>query len=62
MEAVVSRMKTVQMSIKRESSNSNKMQAMRILAVSATIPNVEDVSKYIEISVVTNGLRLVCIW
>ena len=45
MEAVVSRMKTVQVSITRESSAKKNMQAMRILAVSATIPNVDDVSK-----------------
>ena len=46
MEAVVSRMKTVQISITKESSAGKNMQAMRILAVSATIPNVDDVSKH----------------
>lgn len=46
MEAVVSRMKTVQMSIKKETSTGMQMQAMRILAVSATIPNVDDVRQY----------------
>ncbi len=48
MEAVVSRMKTVQKFIKKEiSSNGDKSQMMRIIAVSATIPNVEDVSLYL---------------
>ena len=46
MEAVVSRMKTVQMSIKKESSTDRAMQAMRIIAVSATIPNVDDARKH----------------
>lgn len=43
MEAVVSRMKTVQMSIQKETHREEQMQAMRIIAVSATIPNVDDV-------------------
>ena len=45
MEAVVSRMKTVQSSITKEKARNGKMQAMRIIAVSATIPNVEDVGQ-----------------
>ena len=44
MEAVVSRMKTVQKSIMKETSDGRQNQAMRIIAVSATIPNVDDVS------------------
>ena len=53
MEAVVSRMKTVQATISRESASatSNNMAAqaaadwgIRFVAVSATIPNTEDVS------------------
>ena len=44
MEAVVSRMKTVQKSIMKETSDGRQNQTMRIVAVSATIPNVDDVS------------------
>ena len=44
MEAVVSRMKTVQKSIMKETSHGKQNHAMRIIAVSATIPNVDDVS------------------
>ena len=41
MEAVVSRMKTVQVSINNEAHES---PIMRFMAISATIPNVQDVS------------------
>ncbi|XP_065067270.1 probable ATP-dependent DNA helicase HFM1 [Rhopilema esculentum] len=51
MEAVVSRMKTVQSSITKEKAKNEKMQAMRIIAVSATIPNVEDVGQQHIISI-----------
>ena len=40
MEAVVSRMKTVQVSTKNESHG---LPVMRFMAISATIPNVDDV-------------------
>ena len=48
MEAVVSRMKTIQVAINNENKTSSATTAqtpvMRILAISATIPNVEDVT------------------
>lgn len=43
MEAVVSRMKTVQVSIKNDSSEHDDLM-MRFIAISATIPNVHDVT------------------
>lgn len=47
-EAVISRMKTVQSTMTRNSSSGNKdsleRASMRLIAISATIPNVEDVS------------------
>jgi len=44
MEAVVSRMKTVQAAFSRESrAAANPSKIMRFIAVSATIPNVDDV-------------------
>ena len=47
MEAVVSRMKTVQMSINSEiRSQESKTPSMRFIAVSATIPNATDVSRF----------------
>lgn len=48
MEAVVSRMKTVQASRNRDLAESAEDVAggMRLVAVSATIPNVQDVSSY----------------
>ena len=42
MEAVVSRMKTVQVAINNEVCKTGN-QVMRFIAVSATIPNVDDV-------------------
>ena len=47
-EAVISRMKTVQSTMTRNSTSGNKdcleRASMRLIAISATIPNVEDVS------------------
>lgn len=47
-EAVISRMKTVQSTMTRNSTSRNKDSlervSMRLIAISATIPNVEDVS------------------
>lgn len=48
MEAVVTRMKTVQSAICRESETQLSSAAgLRFIAVSATIPNVADVSVYL---------------
>jgi len=46
MEAVVSRMKTIQIAINNEITNKqdNSSPIMRFLAISATIPNVKDAS------------------
>lgn len=44
MEAVVSRMKTIQVAVNNFSSNNDKgTSTMRFLAISATIPNIDDV-------------------
>lgn len=43
-EAVISRMKTVQSTTTRHGTDRNTRAGMRLLAISATIPNVEDVS------------------
>ena len=46
-EAVISRMKTVQSTMTRSTAGTNstlERVGMRILAISATMPNVEDVS------------------
>ena len=43
MEAVVSRMKTVQACLSQ--GQDQGVPTMRMIAVSATVPNVEDVSK-----------------
>ena len=46
MEAVVSRMKTIQVAVNNLSNNNDKgTSTMRFLAISATIPNVGDVRK-----------------
>ena len=46
MEAVVSRMKTIQVAVNNLSNNNDKATStMRFLAISATIPNVDDVRK-----------------
>lgn len=48
-EAVISRMKTVQSTMTRNRTSGNKdsleRASMRLIAISATIPNVEDVSR-----------------
>ena len=44
MEAVVSRMKTVQTAVDRERQTGTQLpENLRLIAVSATIPNVQDV-------------------
>lgn len=43
MEAVISRMKTIRASDMR-STSSNSLPVLRFVAVSATIPNIDDVS------------------
>ena len=52
MEAVVSRMKTVQVSINdtevSKSGVPNKSPTMRFVAVSATIPNVNDIAAWLD--------------
>ncbi|XP_066935876.1 uncharacterized protein [Clytia hemisphaerica] len=47
MEAVVSRMKTIQVAINSEKEDSNS-PAMRFLAISATIPNVNDIGSWLD--------------
>eukprot|EP00794_Sanderia_malayensis_P006137 gene6137-6843_t len=51
MEAVVSRMKTVHKFIKKEANTAkgSNSQLLRIIAVSATIPNVEDIADWLTI-------------
>ena len=44
-EAVISRMKTVQSTMTRNSTDTHDKQSMRLIAISATIPNVHDVSR-----------------
>ncbi|XP_065672994.1 probable ATP-dependent DNA helicase HFM1 isoform X5 [Hydra vulgaris] len=47
MEAVVSRMKTVQVAINNEKSKTDNKD-MRFIAVSATIPNVDDIAAWLD--------------
>ncbi|XP_019357136.1 PREDICTED: probable ATP-dependent DNA helicase HFM1 isoform X2 [Gavialis gangeticus] len=47
LEVVVSRMKTVQSSVSRNSENPNTFPSMRFVAVSATIPNAEDIAEWL---------------
>ncbi|XP_019386674.1 PREDICTED: probable ATP-dependent DNA helicase HFM1 isoform X2 [Crocodylus porosus] len=47
LEVVVSRMKTVQSSVSRSSENPNTFPSMRFVAVSATIPNAEDIAEWL---------------
>ena len=56
MEAVVSRMKTIQVSVKNMSKEDHIM--MRFVAISATIPNVEDVSEEMFLLI----MKLICIY
>ena len=44
-EAVISRMKTVQSTMTRNNTDSPNREGMRLIAISATIPNIEDVSR-----------------
>ena len=44
-EAVISRMKTVQSTMTRNNTDSHNREGMRLIAISATIPNIEDVSR-----------------
>lgn len=47
MEAVVSRMKTVQVSINNDAKE-NDTPIIRFVAISATIPNVKDVGAFVN--------------
>ena len=52
MEAVVSRMKTIQVAVNNLSNNNDRgTSTMRFLAISATIPNVEDVRIMLSIPI-----------
>eukprot|EP00118_Oscarella_pearsei_P009730 m.56772 g.56772 ORF g.56772 m.56772 type:complete len:531 (+) comp34651_c0_seq4:65-1657(+) len=48
MEAVVSRMKTMQVSMRADSSRDGRAPPLRFLAVSATFPNVADVAEWLS--------------
>ncbi|XP_042322051.1 probable ATP-dependent DNA helicase HFM1 isoform X2 [Sceloporus undulatus] len=48
LEVVVSRMKTVQSSLSHGSENSDSVLSMRFVAVSATIPNAEDIAEWLS--------------
>ncbi|XP_007439573.2 probable ATP-dependent DNA helicase HFM1, partial [Python bivittatus] len=48
LEVVVSRMKTVQSSFSQSSDNPNSVLLMRFVAVSATIPNAEDIAEWLS--------------
>ncbi|NXL86071.1 HFM1 helicase, partial [Alectura lathami] len=48
LEVVVSRMKTVQSSLWRLSENHNIVPPLRFIAVSATIPNAEDIAEWLS--------------
>ncbi|NWX24227.1 HFM1 helicase, partial [Aegotheles bennettii] len=48
LEVVVSRMKTVQSSLWRLSENHDKVSPLRFVAVSATIPNAEDIAEWLS--------------
>ncbi|XP_054836336.1 probable ATP-dependent DNA helicase HFM1 [Eublepharis macularius] len=48
LEVVVSRMKTVQSSLSRSSENHDSVHLMRFVAVSATIPNAEDIAEWLS--------------
>jgi ATP-dependent DNA helicase HFM1/MER3 len=47
LEAVVSRMKTIELSLQLNSTASVGPKGIRFLAVSATIPNIVDIAKWI---------------
>ncbi len=47
MEAIVSRMKTIQSSIQwEEEKGKGRRRKLRFIAISATMPNISDVSRY----------------
>ncbi|KAJ6655838.1 hypothetical protein lerEdw1_004703 [Lerista edwardsae] len=48
LEVVVSRMKTVQSSLSRSHENPTSVSPMRFVAVSATIPNAEDIAEWLS--------------
>nr|XP_013816665.1 PREDICTED: probable ATP-dependent DNA helicase HFM1 [Apteryx mantelli mantelli] len=48
LEVVVSRMKTVQSSLLRLSENHDTVPSLRFVAVSATIPNAEDIAEWLS--------------
>ncbi|KAL8178335.1 UNVERIFIED_CONTAM: ATP-dependent DNA helicase MER3 [Gekko kuhli] len=48
LEVVVSRMKTVQSSLSHSSENHDTARPMRFVAVSATIPNAEDIAEWLS--------------
>ncbi|KAM9129912.1 putative ATP-dependent DNA helicase HFM1 [Pangshura tecta] len=48
LEVVVSRMKTIQSSLSRISENPATLTPMRFVAVSATIPNAEDIAEWLS--------------
>ncbi|XP_078502361.1 putative ATP-dependent DNA helicase HFM1 isoform X3 [Lissotriton helveticus] len=48
LEVVVSRMKTIQSSLSKMSVNPEEMMPMRFVAVSATIPNAEDIAEWLS--------------
>ncbi|XP_061489630.1 probable ATP-dependent DNA helicase HFM1 isoform X3 [Rhineura floridana] len=48
LEVVVSRMKTIQSSLSRGSENPDLVLLMRFVAVSATIPNAEDIAEWLS--------------
>ncbi|XP_068757801.1 probable ATP-dependent DNA helicase HFM1 [Montipora capricornis] len=46
-EAVISRMKTIQSTVTRHGANRSTRDGMRLIAISATIPNVEDIASWL---------------
>ncbi|CAH3171720.1 unnamed protein product [Porites lobata] len=46
-EAVISRMKTVQSTMTRNNTDSPNREGMRLIAISATIPNIEDIAAWL---------------
>ncbi|KAM4023338.1 putative ATP-dependent DNA helicase HFM1 isoform 2-T2 [Anomaloglossus baeobatrachus] len=48
LEVVVSRMKTMHTSLSRAASNAGKFLPMRFVAVSATIPNADDIAEWLS--------------
>ncbi|RKO85533.1 P-loop containing nucleoside triphosphate hydrolase protein, partial [Blyttiomyces helicus] len=48
LEVVVSRMQTVSLEMQRESGGSSTKSRLRILALSATVPNIQDVGNWLR--------------